>query len=129
MATHASVAPRKGFPGSWVTLLAALAVVAIVGVAFAAGRGSVRTHTPATMAAQANPGSQLAGMMPWMQTHMGDVTWMRNHGDQWQRMRGHAGDIRWMQTHTAQWPWMQTHMGDIGWMQLVRPASPRRSDQ
>lgn len=126
MATHVSAAPRKRFRSQWVPLLAALALVAMLGVAFAAGRGSAPTPSPARVPVQSNLGSQLAGMVPWMQNHtgditwmqahIGDVTWMRNHPNQWQWMQGHIGTVRWMQTHPTQWRWMQTHMGDIGWM-------------
>jgi hypothetical protein len=109
-----------------VVLLVAVALVAVVGVAFAAGRGSTpHQATPAPLT-QGNLGSQFSGMMPWMQghvheiawmqAHMGDVTWMRNHWGQWQWMQAHVGDVSWMQTHPLQWRWMGAHMGDIGWM-------------
>ncbi len=126
MATHVSSAPRRGFRGLWVPILAAVILVAAVGVAFAAGRNSAPNPTPARVAAQSNFGPQFTYMMPWMQghvgdiawmrSHMGDVTWMRSHWNQWRWMQGHTGYMRWMQTHPTQWRWMQTHMGDIGWM-------------
>jgi len=126
MATHVSTASRRGFRGAWVPILAALVLVVLVGVAFAAGRGTAPSAAPARVPAQSNLGPQFAHMMPWMQghvgdiawmqSHMGDVTWMRNHWNQWQWMQGHFGNIRWMQTHPTQWRWMQTHIRDIGWM-------------
>ena len=64
MATHVSAAPRKGFGGSWVSVLAALIlVVAVVGAAFAVGRNLAPNPTPASVA-QSNLGPQITHMMP-----------------------------------------------------------------
>lgn len=124
MATHVSAAPRRGFP--WVMLAVLILVVALVGVAFAAGRNSTPNQPAATVQARSNLDPRFTHMMPWMRTHigdiawmqshMGDVTWMRSHWDRWQWMQRHNGDVRWMQTHPDEWRWMQGHMGDIGWM-------------
>jgi hypothetical protein len=127
MATHVTGAPRRGFPSSWVSMLAALVlVVAVGGVAFAVGHNSAPNRTAASVPAQSNLGPRITGMMPWMQAHvgdivwmqnhMGDVTWMRSHWNRWQWMQGHLASMRWMQSHAAQWSWMRGHMGDIGWM-------------
>jgi hypothetical protein len=106
MATHVMTAPKRGFRHVWVPLLAAVALVALIGVAFAAGRNSAPNPTPARAAVQGTLGSQLTGMMPWMRSHTGDIRWMQ----------GHMGDVTWMQAHPTQWQWMQAHMRDIGWM-------------
>ncbi len=126
MATHVSAAPRRAFRGAWVFIPAVLVLVAVVGVAFAAGRSTAPNPAPARVSAQGNLGPRFTGMMPWMQGHVGDIAWMQNHmgglawmrshWNQWQWMQGHTGNIGWMQTHPTQWRWMQTHMRDIGWM-------------
>jgi hypothetical protein len=136
MATHVSTAHKKGFGNYWVSILAALALVMVVGVAFAAGRTSAPVQVAVGVPAQGNIGSQFSGMMPWMQTHagdiawmqahMGDVAWMQNHWDQWRWMQAHPASVglmqahltqwRWMQAHPAQWQWMRTRVGDIGWV-------------
>ncbi len=135
MATNVSAAPRRAFRGPWVPILAMLILVVVIGgVAFAVGRNSAPNPTRVRGPVQSSLGSQLTGMVPWMQNHMGDlawmqnhmgdVTWMRSHWNQWQWMQGHTGNIRWMQTHPAQWRWMQTHPAQWGWMQ----ATCRTSD-
>src|SRR4249919_3979465 len=132
MATHVSEAPRRGFHGFWVVLLAVVAIVSVVGVGFAAGRTSA-SSLPA--ARQVNPGPPVTHMTPWMQAHvgdiawmqrhMGDVAWMRGHSDRWQWMQAHPGYVRWMQTHSAQWAWMRGHMASIRWMQTHLKPSHR----
>jgi len=133
MATHVSEAPSRGFHGFWAALLAAVVIVSVVGVGFAAGRNSA-SSTPAAVG-QVNPGAQVTHMTPWMQAHvgdiawmqqhMGDVAWMREHRNRWQWMQAHPGYVRWMQTHSAQWAWMRGHMASIRWMQTHLKPSHR----
>jgi len=102
-----------------VVLLAVVAILALTGVGFAAGRNSAGS-TPAA-AGQLNPGAQVTHMTPWMQAHvgdiawmqqhMGDVAWMRGHWNRLQWMQAHPGYTLWMQTHPAQWTWMRGHTG------------------
>ena len=102
MATHVSEAPRGGFHGLWVALFAALAILAVVGVGFAAGRNSAGS-TPVA-AGQVNPGAQVTHMTPWMQAHVGDIAWMQQH----------MSDVVWMRGHWNRWQWMQAHPGYEG---------------
>jgi hypothetical protein len=107
MATHVMTTPKKGIRHIWVPLLVVIALVALIGVAFAAGRNSVSNPTPPRAATQSALGAQLTGMVPWVRNHTGDIKWMQ----------GHIGDVAWMQGHPTQWQWMQGHIGNIAWMQ------------
>ena len=146
VSTAVSTVPRKGYPNSWLAILAALAlVVVVVSTAFAIGRTSA-PHASVNIGTQGGLGPQLTHMAPWMQDHAGDIAWMQGHmGDvawiqhhgsdlawmqhhageikwmqlhanRWRWIQGHAGDLKWMQAHPVEWRWIQTHMGDIGWM-------------
>lgn len=109
MATHVSEAQSRGFHGFWVVLLTAVAILAVTGVGFAAGRNSAGSTPAAT--GQLNPGPQVTHLMPWMQAHVGDIAWMQQH----------MGDVSWMRGHWNRWQWMQAHPGYVRWMQ-THPA-------
>lgn len=113
MATHVSTTP-KGFHGGWVTLLTTVTIVALVGVAFAAGRNTA--PSTATPVSQSTLAPQVSHMMPWLQAHPGEIAWMQRHMADVAWMRHHYGQWKWMQADPSQWSWMTHHMGDIGYM-------------
>ncbi|HET8527187.1 MAG TPA: hypothetical protein VFM81_11200 [Actinomycetota bacterium] len=95
----------------------AIALVAVAGVAFAAGRTSAPTASQHKTPAGSGYGTQVRSMMPWVQGHMSDIRWMQNHMGDLAWMQGHAGQWRWAENHPSQWAWMQDRFGDVPWMQ------------